>query len=52
MSEKSLFENRWHMMRAALAGELGISLFNEAKRDDLPYSEVKRRADRVALFWR
>lgn len=52
MSEKSLFENRWHMIRASLASKLGISIFSQAKSAEVPYSEVKRRADRFALVWR
>lgn len=51
MSEKSLFENRWHMMRARIAGALGISIFSEAKSAEVPYSAVKRKADRIAFFW-
>lgn len=51
MSEKSLFENRRHLMRVQLAMKLGINMFEEAKSADVPYSEVKRKADRLWPMW-
>ena len=51
MAVRSLFENRIHMLRASIASRLGISVFEQAKSADLPYSEVRRRADRVWPLW-
>ena len=51
MAVRSLFENRLHMLRASLASRLGISVFEQAKSADLPYSEVRRRAGRVWPLW-
>jgi 2-polyprenyl-6-methoxyphenol hydroxylase-like FAD-dependent oxidoreductase len=51
ISERSLFENRYHTTRALLASMLGISIFDRAKSVDLPYSEVKRRAEGLWPLW-
>lgn len=51
MSVKSLFENRFHMLRASLAGRLGLSIFSQAKSADIPYSEVRRKAERLWPLW-
>jgi len=46
-----LFENRYHMLRASLAILLGLSIFDQAKSADIPYSEVRRRAERLWPLW-
>jgi kynurenine 3-monooxygenase len=51
MSEKSLFENRFHMLRVQLAMKLGANMFEDAKRDDIAWSEVKRQAQKRRLLW-
>jgi 2-polyprenyl-6-methoxyphenol hydroxylase-like FAD-dependent oxidoreductase len=51
MSVRSLFENRLHIFRASLASKLGISIFDQAKDVDVPYSEVKRKALRLGPLW-
>lgn len=51
MSVKSLFENRFHMLRASLTMKLGLSIFSQAKSADIPYSEVRRRAERLWPLW-
>lgn len=51
MSVKSLFENRFHMLRASLAGRLGLSIFSQAKSADIPYSEVRSKAERLWPLW-
>ena len=51
MSTKSLFENRYHMLRALLASKLGISIFDQAKSADIPYSEVRRKARWIFPLW-
>ena len=51
MSTKSLFENRYHMLRALLASKLGISIFDQAKSADIPYSEVRRKAKWIFPLW-
>ena len=51
MSTKSLFENRYHMLRALLASKLGVSIFDQAKSADIPYSEVRRKAKWIFPLW-
>lgn len=51
MSVKSLFENRFHMLRASITSKLGVSIFSQAKSADVPYSEVKRKAQRLWPLW-
>ena len=51
ISEKSLFENRFHMLRATVTSKLGLSIFDEAKSADVPYSEVRRKAERLWPLW-
>jgi 2-polyprenyl-6-methoxyphenol hydroxylase-like FAD-dependent oxidoreductase len=51
MAIRSLFENRLHMLRASLAGKLGISIFEEAKSAEVPWSEVQRKAKRRWPLW-
>lgn len=51
MSVKSLFENRAHMLRATITSKLGLSIFNAAKSAEIPYSEVRRKAERLWPLW-
>lgn len=51
MSIRSLFENRFHMLRASITSGLGISIFDQAKCVDVPYSEVRREAERRWPLW-
>lgn len=51
MAVKSLFENRLHMLRATITSKLGISIFGQAKSADAPYSEVRRKAERLWPLW-
>ena len=51
MAVKSLFENRFHMFRAQITSKLGISIFNQAKSADIPWSEVRRKAERLWPLW-
>jgi 2-polyprenyl-6-methoxyphenol hydroxylase-like FAD-dependent oxidoreductase len=51
MSIRSLFENRFHMLRASLTSRFGISVFDQAKSVDVPYSEVRRKAERLWPLW-
>ena len=51
MSVKSLFENRLHMLRAMITTRLGLSIFGQAKSADIPYSEVRRKAERLWPLW-
>jgi 2-polyprenyl-6-methoxyphenol hydroxylase-like FAD-dependent oxidoreductase len=50
-SVRSLFENRYHMLRASIAPRLGISVFVQAKSATIPYSEVRRKAERLWPLW-
>lgn len=51
MSVKSLLENRFHMLRANITMKLGLCIFSQAKSADLPYSEVRRKAERRWPLW-
>jgi kynurenine 3-monooxygenase len=51
MSVRSLFENRLHMLRASITSRLGLSVFDQAKSADVPYSEVRRKAERLWPLW-
>ena len=51
ISERSLFENPYHVVRALVASLLGISIFDRAKSVELPYSEVRRRAEGLWPLW-
>lgn len=51
MSVRSLFENSFHMLRASLTAKFGLSIFSQAKSADIPYSEVRRKAERLWPLW-
>ena len=51
ISERSLFENGFHMLRARVTMMLGVSIFGQAKSADVPYSEVRRKAERLWPLW-
>jgi 2-polyprenyl-6-methoxyphenol hydroxylase-like FAD-dependent oxidoreductase len=51
ISEKSLFENRYHFLRSTATAMLGLSIFDQAKSAEVPYSKVKRKADRLWPLW-
>ena len=51
MAVRSLFENRAHMFRASITSRLGISVFDQAKSDEVLYSEVRRKAERLWPLW-
>jgi|SRR5882672_11195711 len=51
MSVRSLFENLLHMLRASITMKLGSCIFSQAKSADLPYSEVRRKAERLWPLW-
>jgi 2-polyprenyl-6-methoxyphenol hydroxylase-like FAD-dependent oxidoreductase len=51
ISEKSLFENRYHTLRALATMRLGLNIASEAKSPVVPYSEVKRKAERMWPLW-
>lgn len=51
MSIRSLFENRYHMLRASITSRLGLSVFDQAKSADVPYSVVRHKAGRLWPLW-
>lgn len=51
ISERSLFENRFHTVRALATSMLGLSIFEQAKTADDPYSDVRRKAERLWPLW-
>lgn len=52
ISEKMLFENRVHMLRADLTMRLGINPIDQAKDASTPWSVVAARARRLGPLWR
>jgi kynurenine 3-monooxygenase len=51
ISEKSLFENRYHILRSTITMKLGVHVADQAKSADTPYSEVRREAERRWPLW-
>jgi kynurenine 3-monooxygenase len=51
ISEKSLFENRVHILRSMITMKLGLHVAEQAKHADTPYSEVRRKAERLWPLW-
>jgi hypothetical protein len=51
ISEKNLFENRFHEFRTQIAMRLGVRVVEQAKSADVPYSEVRRKAERLWPLW-
>ncbi len=51
ISEKSLFENRFHELRTQITMKLGMHVAEQAKSADIPYSEVRRAAERRWPLW-
>jgi hypothetical protein len=51
ISERSLFENRYHTLRALTTMRLGLNITSHAKSAVVPYSEVKRKAERLWPLW-
>jgi kynurenine 3-monooxygenase len=51
ISEKSLFENRYHEIRTQITMRLGLHVVEQAKSADVPYSEVRRKAERLWPLW-
>jgi len=51
MSEKFLYENHFHLLRAIITTKLGLCILNQAKSADIPYSQLKCKADRLWLLW-
>ena len=39
------------MLRASLTSRLGISVFDQAKSAEIPYREVRRKAERLWPLW-
>ncbi len=51
ISEKMALDNPLHLLRGAVATQFGVSVFGQAKRSDIPYSQVKRDAERLWPLW-
>jgi kynurenine 3-monooxygenase len=39
------------MIRASITTKFGMSVFDQAKSAELPYSEVRRKAERLWPLW-
>jgi 2-polyprenyl-6-methoxyphenol hydroxylase-like FAD-dependent oxidoreductase len=51
ISEKMLFENRLHTLRANLTMRAGINVVGQAKSSTVPYSQVRAEARRWGPLW-
>ena len=51
ISEKMMLGNPLHLLRGAVTTRLGLSVFGQAKRSDVPYSQVRRDAERRWPLW-
>jgi kynurenine 3-monooxygenase len=52
ISEKMLFENRLHTLRANVTMRLGINVIGQAKSSERSYVQVREDARRFGLLWR
>lgn len=46
-----LLDNPLHLLRGAIATQFGSSVFGEAKRADISYTQVRRNAERLWPLW-
>ena len=51
ISERMLFENRLHTLRANLTMKLGLNVIGQAKSSQTSYSQVRANARRFGLLW-
>jgi kynurenine 3-monooxygenase len=51
ISEKMLFENRLHTLRANLTMRMGINVIGRAKDPEVPWSQVRAQARRWGPLW-
>jgi 2-polyprenyl-6-methoxyphenol hydroxylase-like FAD-dependent oxidoreductase len=51
ISEKFLFENRLQEFRTQIMMRLGLHIAEQAKSAEIPYSEVRRKAERLWPLW-
>jgi kynurenine 3-monooxygenase len=51
ISEKMLFENRLHTIRANLTMRIGLNIIGQAKSPDKTYSQVRADARRFGPLW-
>jgi len=51
ISEKMLFENRLHTLRANLTMRLGCNVIGQAKRATVALSQVRTDAQRLGPLW-
>jgi kynurenine 3-monooxygenase len=51
ISEKMLFENRLHTLRADLTMRLGRNVIGQAKSSSVPWSQVRAEARRWGPLW-
>jgi len=51
MSEKMLFENRLHSLRANLTMRCGLNVIGQAKSSQVSYSQVQTQAKRYGPLW-
>lgn len=52
ISKRAIMDNPIHIARGAVTTPLGLSIFGQAKRADLSYTQVKARAERLWPLWR
>jgi kynurenine 3-monooxygenase len=51
IAQRVLFDEPLNMLRSIVTMALGVNVVGQAKRVDLPYSEVKRKAERLGRVW-
>lgn len=51
ISERMVFQNLIHGLRAVVTALLGLSIFERAKSSSVPYSQVRRTARRWGPLW-
>ena len=51
ISEKTLFDNRLHTLRAKLTMRLGLNVIGQAKSSTTSYSQVRTDAKRFGPLW-
>jgi kynurenine 3-monooxygenase len=51
IAQRVLFDEPLNMLRSIVTMALGVNVVGHAKRVDIPYSEVKRKAERLGPVW-
>ena len=52
ISQRFLFGNPANTLRSVVSGIFGLNLADLAKSSSIPYSEVRRQAERFGPLWK